>query len=150
MRGLYCLVVGIPSHVRVPVGSLGTQDVPAGVYVYVGSAQGGTESRVDRHRSSDKGPRWHIDHLLEHGEVLSTIAIPLGSKERECETLRLISSCESAGMPVPGFGSSDCGCASHLVYFGDEAPERVVDLVLERVSMMGEVYPAVMSRPDTG
>ncbi len=147
MRGLYCLVLGVPSAARVPVGALGVRDVPAGVYVYVGSAQGGIEARVDRHRSEEKTLQWHIDYLLKHGEVISSIAIPLGSKEQECETLRLISSCEEAEIPVPGFGSSDCDCPSHLVYFGDEAPERVVDLVLERVSMMGDVYPAVMSRP---
>jgi Uri superfamily endonuclease len=35
MRGLYCLVVGIPSPVRISIDSLDPHDLPAGVYVYV-------------------------------------------------------------------------------------------------------------------
>ncbi len=146
---MYCLVVGIPSPVRIPLDSLDPHDLRAGVYVYVvESAHSGIEAMVAAHRSKNRRLWCHIDYLLEHGEIISTVAVPFGSKEQECETFRLISSCELADKSVAGFGSFDRSGPSRLVYFGEVDPERVVDMLVERLSLMADVYPARVSRSD--
>jgi len=141
MRGTYCLVIGLWPRLRTRVGSLGVREFPAGIYVYVGSALSGIENRVSRHRSDTKKRKWHIDYLLDKGEVLSVIAIPAERKSTECDVLRALSACEEASVPVEGFGSSDCGCRSHLVYFGDADQEWVAEVISTRLSMLETIYP---------
>jgi sugar fermentation stimulation protein A len=118
---------------------------PAGIYVYVGSALSGIENRVSRHRSTRKKRRWHIDYLLDKAEVVSVIAIPSERKSIECDVAKTLIACEEAAVPVKGFGSSDCGCESHLVFFGDNDPEWVAEAVTMRISMLASVYQRVTS-----
>ena len=49
--------------------------------------------------------------------VLTAIAIRPGTDRRECETATTVAGLPGGTRPVPGFGSSDCRCRSHLVYF---------------------------------
>jgi len=99
------------------VGSLGSLKFNSGLYAYIGSAQNSLEKRVIRHLRRDKRIFWHIDYLLnsERAEILE-IFCKNAPKERECETAKAIM---GFGEPVIGFGSSDCGCRSHLVKLGD-------------------------------
>ncbi len=140
MRGTYCLVLSVPKKVRVRVGSLGMKDFEPGMYVYVGSALSGMEARIGRHKSSSKKKRWHIDYLLSRGEVVSVIAIPTADKSIECSIACSLMDCEDAVIPIRGFGSSDCSCGSHLLYFGDSDPEWIAEEIAMRISLFPGMY----------
>lgn len=140
MRGTYCIVIDLPKDARISVGSLGTREFKAGIYVYVGSALSGIEKRVGRHRSDVKRTRWHIDYLLTEADVMSVIAIPTSEKSVECAMAESLLACEHATIPVRGFGSSDCACDSHLLFFGDSDPEWIAEEIAMRVSMFPGLY----------
>lgn len=127
---------------RVRVGALGPQEFAPGLYVYVGSALGGIEQRIARHTSRKKKMHWHIDFLLSKGQLLSTIAVPAERKQVECAVVRALAQIEGVTAPVPRFGSSDCGCHSHLLYFGDMDPEWVAENVAMRIAMLDSIYPS--------
>lgn len=142
MKGTYVMVMELPTCTRLKIGSLGTFDFPEGYYAYAGSAQGGIEQRVSRHMLRDKKKRWHIDYFLSEAEVVSRLLIPFGGKSMECVVARALMNVEGASVVARGFGSSDCRCASHLVYLGtsDEMP-RVLEEVLFRLCRIESVYP---------
>jgi len=140
MRGTYCLIIELEESSRIEIGSLGMIEFPAGIYVYVGSALAGIEKRVARHRSNEKRRKWHIDFLLDQAQVLSVIAIPTDTKKTECEVARALLECEGACAPIMGFGSSDCSCKSHLIFFEDVDPEWVAENISRRLSMLECVY----------
>ncbi len=88
--------------------------LPAGNYVYCGSAYGpgGLRARVARHLRQRKTMRWHVDYLTRCGIVRTVLALPGGS---ECALLSSVLTCPGTGIPIPGFGSSDCRrCLAHL------------------------------------
>lgn len=143
MKGAYCVIAYLPARHKIRVGSLGVCDFSPGVYAYIGSAQTGIEVRVKRHASRMKKLRWHIDYLMAHAEILSAISVPCSSKEVECSIAKAISASEGASVPIRGFGASDCGCESHLVYFGDSDPEWVSETISLTLSMLDCVYPRV-------
>jgi sugar fermentation stimulation protein A len=140
MKGTYCLLFALPRDVSVRVGALGKRDFPAGAYVYVGSALGGVEGRVGRHRRAGKRKKWHIDYLLDKGEVVATIVVPSDEKRTECSVARSMVSSGEAEAVVPGFGSSDCRCPSHLLYLGDIDPERAAETVSMAITMLASAY----------
>ncbi|MDD1715869.1 MAG: GIY-YIG nuclease family protein [Methanolinea sp.] len=116
-RGIYCLILeNAPASVS--IGALGSLWFPAGFHVYVGSAQGsGGFSRVCRHlafaRGTGRGPRWHIDYLLRSpGFLIDSVICARTREPLECRMADLLT-----GIPVPGFGCSDCHCSSHLFFF---------------------------------
>jgi Uri superfamily endonuclease len=90
-----------------------------GTYVYIGSAMKNLYQRVGRHISYKEGSykkNWHIDNLLENGEVIRVFLIPDG-KYREIEISKLFNSEFSA---VKGFGASDIKeLESNLYYIED-------------------------------
>jgi len=119
--GVYHLVLRLPRASRIRVGRLGLQTFGAGYYVYTGSAMNGVEARLARHQRQRKRLRWHIDYLLQKAEIVGAEVMP--TKRRiECARNRLVLSLPRASIPVVGFGSSDCRCRSHLVYFGEAQP----------------------------
>jgi len=146
MKGTYCLITLLPKRVRISVGALGVHVFPQGVYVYVGSALKGIENRVRRHKSSAKRMKWHIDYFLEKADILSTVAIPCETKQIECEVVRTLLQCEGARALLRGFGSSDCTCESHLLYFGDQDAEWVFETISMRLSMLDCMYPRSVPR----
>ena len=84
-----------------------------GYYFYVGSALGKSvnlKNRIGRHLKKEKKKFWHIDYLLEFGDVKG---IYVSNKGCECEVAK-----DLTGMfkCVEGFGCSDCKCKSHLFY----------------------------------
>jgi len=92
--------------------------LPAGLYVYTGSASRGLDARIARHMRKEKKLRWHIDYLLRQAEIVEVRRVE--TEERiECEMNRQVLARPGASVVVPGFGSSDCRCPSHLVYLGE-------------------------------
>jgi Uri superfamily endonuclease len=116
--GTYILFVLLDHQVALSIGRLGDFDFPAGYYSYVGSARGpgGLEARLARHLRAGKRPRWHIDYLLQ--VATATEIWQVSSSERlECRWAEALLHLPGATLPVPGFGSSDCGCHAHLLLF---------------------------------
>jgi len=117
--GIYHLLIHLSQDAEIEIGRLGRFCFPTGYYVYTGSALGGLESRIARHRRSEKRLHWHIDYLLQYGCIIDVITHP--TKERlECQFSQKILSLPNCEIPVKGFGSSDCGCSAHLVYFREK------------------------------
>jgi Uri superfamily endonuclease len=119
MKGSYCLVIELKEEVEIKVGALGLFLFPKGIYFYVGRAMGpgGIEARISRHRRKGwRRPRWHIDYLLERSEVVGEILFP-GNGD-ECKIARDMLEMAGGMVVAPGFGSSDCRCPTHLIYFG--------------------------------
>ena len=110
----YQLRIEVDQLLRIPVGRLGLIELPAGRYVYTGSAKRALESRVARHLHGAATLRWHIDHLLRAPGVRVTMVSR--SIRPECE----LQQATLGRVIAPGFGSSDCraGCGSHLKYLG--------------------------------
>lgn len=112
MRGIYVLVIEVTRPVDTEVGKLGRIRFAPGTYAYVGSAMRGIEARLSRHLRGGKRLRWHIDYLLScPGVRVADIFVLETTKRAECRVAgALAAGCEG----VPGFGSSDCRCRSHL------------------------------------
>lgn len=115
-KGTYALLLALEKEASIAVGRLGTFTFPRGYYIYVGSAQGGLDARVKRHLKSEKRLRWHIDYLLESARVVE-VWYALGGESQECLWCQVAQEMPRSEIPVPGFGSSDCRCPSHLIYF---------------------------------
>ena len=104
----------LPSRRKIQVGKLGLIEFPRGHYIYFGSALGGLDARVGRHLSREKKLHWHADYLS--AEIPWEYAWQLADgKNWECDWAVSAAAREGVASPVPGFGSSDCRCPSHLV-----------------------------------
>ena len=117
--GIYGLVLRLSRPRWVVAGKLGHRRLAAGWYVYVGSAKRNLAARLTRHLRHEKRMRWHIDYLRAAARV-EEIWIWPWTEGRECRTSARIQALSGAGMPWRGFGSSDCGCASHLTVFAEK------------------------------
>ena len=118
-KGTYALVLWLERQKEITVGRLGTFAFPAGYYLYVGSAlgPGGLRARLARHRRRDKILHWHIDYLLQQAQLVDVWSI--ASADRlECLWAQAAQHLPGSETPVPGFGSSDCRCPSHLICLG--------------------------------
>jgi Uri superfamily endonuclease len=128
--GTYALLLKLDKQERITVGKLGTFNFPAGYYLYVGSAlgPGGLRARLARYRRGSEGPsglnsgqtsrklHWHIDYLLQRAQLIEVWSV--ASEERlECKWGEVARRLSGAQVPVWGFGSSDCRCPAHLIYF---------------------------------
>ena len=110
-RGGYLLIMRLSRDRRLRVGGLESRLFPKGYYVYVGSAMANLCARLARHQRQRKRLHWHIDYL--RAAAAEVIAVPIRSSVRiECELGRALESVST--IACSGFGSSDCGCASHL------------------------------------
>ncbi|MDH4179400.1 MAG: GIY-YIG nuclease family protein [Armatimonadota bacterium] len=121
--GVYHLVLRLRRARTIQVGRLGRFEFGAGYYVYTGSAMGGLEARIERHRRQRKKLWWHIDYLLRQAELVDVVAVPT-SRRVECERNRWVLSLPGACVAAKGFGASDCNCVTHLVRLG-EGPATV-------------------------
>lgn len=115
-KGSYLVVLQLCEDKRINVGSLGTILFKKGFYVYVGSAMVNLAARIERHTRVRKNFHWHIDSLRNVAHLVRTLVIR-SSDRLECEIAGSLSTV--AGWWVPGFGSSDCTCPTHLFGFGD-------------------------------
>ncbi|NWG11447.1 GIY-YIG nuclease family protein [Candidatus Bathyarchaeota archaeon] len=117
MKGVYVLVISVGTDTRIDVGALGNVDFQRGLYAYVGSAQNSLERRIDRHLRRAKRKLWHIDYLLDSDSVKVVRLFHKNAvKLDECKIAEKIS---LEGVPINGFGSSDCKCRSHLFQITD-------------------------------
>ncbi len=119
--GVYMVFLEIQADCRLPIGSLGEREFPAGHYVYVGSAAKGLEARIARHGRLRKKMHWHFDYLRQ--AAVWKGALPIRTQERlECSLAKAVR--ELAAGEINGFGSSDCHCGSHLFYFEQEPQKQ--------------------------
>jgi len=121
-QGTYALLFESDQPLEISVGKMGGFLLPAGKLIYVGSAlgPGGLAARLKRHLRPDKPLHWHIDYLTA---VLTPTVwrIDASGERRECGWVRELLALPGAGVPIPGFGSSDCreGCPAHLLALAD-------------------------------
>lgn len=106
-RGSYLLLLRAPDA-RITVGAVGLVPFSAGLYGYVGSANGRSVTlahRLARHWRKKKARRWHIDYLTSHRLVVPVGAyVSVGSKLSE---ERLAQLCAERFPVIAGFGNSD-------------------------------------------
>ena len=117
MKGSYVILIKLPEAQTIAIGSLSDVYFPRGYYAYVGSALGGVESRLSHHLSRTKKRHWHIDYLLLKASVTDII---IGESEDrvECAMAQALSAQFNS---IPGFGTSDCRCPSHLFYAAERS-----------------------------
>jgi Uri superfamily endonuclease len=115
--GCYALVLRLAGPQTLTIGGLGSHDLAAGWYAYCGSAQGpgGLRGRVGRHLRPAAVGRWHVDHLRAAATVVAVWLWPGAPRTHECALAAYLAAGPGAARAVPGFGSSDCRCAGHLV-----------------------------------
>jgi Uri superfamily endonuclease len=104
----------------VQVGRLGTFDLEAGTYAYVGSAMNGLEARTRRHLEGGRRKRWHIDYLMGLAKDKEALLFP-SPIDIECDLAGRLRSLPGTSEPLAGFGSSDCRCRSHLFRLDPQA-----------------------------
>jgi Uri superfamily endonuclease len=114
--GTYLLLLDLPMPTRLAVGRLGTFDFPAGRYAYTGSARGpgGLRARVGRHLRAEKRLHWHVDYLSARASIVE-VWYAESTARLECLWAARLSALPGASQPIDSFGSSDCGCRSHLI-----------------------------------
>ena len=125
--GTYALLLDRMQVKQMSVGKLGTYALPRGTFCYVGSAHGpgGLAGRIKRHMrpSSEKRLHWHIDWLLEQANLQQVWWVE-SPHLLECTWSQTIA--HLAESPIPGFGSSDCSCVSHLYTMRNVQHQREV------------------------
>jgi Uri superfamily endonuclease len=135
--GDYALWLELAQARRILVGSLGLVDLPAGDYLYVGSARGagGLRGRLGRHIQASGPLRWHIDYL-RGAAVIRGLIYQVGPWPRECAWCRQLAILAGAWAPVRGFGTSDCrgGCPAHLLAL---PPGLLPEQMLQALSALG-------------
>ena len=144
--GTYALLLKLDKQERITIGKLGTFNFPAGYYLYVGSAlgPGGLRARLARHRrdsenspgpsSSRRGKKlyWHIDYLLQRAQLVEVWNV--ASEERlECKWSEVARRLPGAQVLVQGFGSSDCRCPAHLIYFSTRPNREQFQRALQKL-----------------
>jgi Uri superfamily endonuclease len=111
-RGTYAVLMELDRPRTFAVVGEYFRDVhlPAGHYVYVGSAfgSGGVRARVGRHLGYSAPPRWNIDHV-RRAMVMREVWYTYDAEKRECSWARGVFHEALAGsVIVPKFGSWDC------------------------------------------
>ena len=139
-KGSYILLIELREEQTIAVGSLKTIRFPVGYYAYIGSAMGGFKARLGRHLKGEKKLRWHIDYLLLTAAI-SDIILCQTEDRAECVIARALSRRFAS---VPGFGSSDCKCRSHLFFTPLES--EVKSLVMSTINHLGIATKLVVNQ----
>ena len=112
-------------NIKLRIGALGKIEFKNGFYLYIGSAMGNSGSttlinRVRRHvtPSESKNIHWHIDYLLNN-KFTSVYNVYLIPSLQDLECLIANELLNKSDDHIKKFGSSDCPCKSHLLYFKD-------------------------------
>ncbi len=109
--GSYVLILRLSHDETIEVGKLGSLHFRRGYYLYVGSAKKNLTRRINRHLRKRKNFHWHIDYLRDRADYAQALAIR-SSDTLECALAKAIE--KIAHWKTPAFGSSDCGCDTHL------------------------------------
>ena len=140
-RGSYIFIVKLKRDRRLPVGSLGDVKLKKGYYCYVGSAKANLTQRLERHRRLRKNLFRHIDYLRAASDYHA--AVPIRSSENlECGVAGSMAGI--ADRQVPGFGSSDCTCPTHLFGMNDDPLQNraFIDmLIYYRMNRLEKYFP---------
>ncbi|MBN1937666.1 MAG: GIY-YIG nuclease family protein [Anaerolineae bacterium] len=130
-KGTYLLIVRLDRQTRIQAGKLGTFDLDAGRYAYIGSAMGpgGLAARLSRHKRQDKRLHWHIDYLLQQGTLAYVLYVESPIR-LECAWACAIDRLPGAYRPIPRFGSSDCACPSHLIGLSPTLADQAIQAAL--------------------
>ena len=115
MNGTYTLLINLSRPRNISFGRIRNYRFKAGYYAYVGSALNGLKQRIGRHLRKEKRLHWHIDYLLQHAAIYGVICAETAGRQ-EC---RIAGELRESLVVVPGFGSSDCRCLTHLFYGND-------------------------------
>lgn len=133
--GNYVIVAALGEAFTFELKSLGQFHLPAGIYLYCGSAHGpgGLKARIGRHLKRNTCKFWHFDHLKDHVRILQ-VWWDVDRENRECEILQALLKVEGAQIPIKGFGSSDCrrGCPAHLIWLPPGSDLRSVSAKLRK------------------
>ncbi len=127
MPGAYAFTVALPAPLLLNIPRFAGTILPAGSYVYVGSARGGggLRARLQRHLRRSKPLHWHIDRLTVTGAVQQIIAVPQG---HECALMQRLQSLPGVTVPLAGFGASDCrACEAHMAAVPQQFDLRALD-----------------------
>jgi Uri superfamily endonuclease len=121
LPGTYALIFLSSSKSHHKIGKLGILKLKPGFFIYVGSAfgPGGLKARIAHHCRRAVRPHWHIDYLsplLELNEIWYTC----DPVQREHQWANILFNISRASIPLAEFGSSDCQCPSHLVFFNSK------------------------------
>jgi Uri superfamily endonuclease len=121
-RGSYALFLRLPEPAHLAVGRLGAFDFPAGMYVYLGSANGpsGLRARLAHHARIAAHPQWHLDYFRPYAQITGGFVaegIPAAALPLECTWSQQLLRLPGAHPAAPGFGSADCrcGCPAHFM-----------------------------------
>jgi sugar fermentation stimulation protein A len=124
-----------------------------GFYLYVGSAKRNLTQRIGRHGRLTKSLFWHVDYLRAKAELQAVVPIRTAD-DLECEIAQSLK--KIADWEMPGFGSSDCACPSHLFGMGKNpflSPEFIsllqhfrMDRLMKNLRPEG-IYQEVASNP---
>ena len=141
VKGSYILLIALPKQQTITIGSLKAVHFRHGYYAYVGSAMGGIKSRLSHHLKRNKRPRWHIDYFLEKAS-LNGIILRWSQSKEECNIAQALSRQFDC---VPGFGSSDCKCKSHLFFANDEEQMKsTIMLILKSLANPTTPHSAII------
>jgi sugar fermentation stimulation protein A len=116
-RGSYIIIMRLTGNRKLKIGSLGAVRFAKGYYLYAGSAKANLTQRIARHRRRRKKLFWHIDYLREHADFCAALPVRT-SADLECDLALALKS--MSHWTIPGFGSSDCSCDSHLFGMVDD------------------------------
>jgi len=125
LKGSYILLIKLSEGQTIKIGGLKTIHFPGGYYAYVGSAMGGFKSRLRHHLNDNKRLHWHIDYLLQKASI-SSIILGETNDRAECAVAQALSRQFDS---IPGFGSSDCKCQSHLFFATDEMKSTILAIL---------------------
>ena len=138
MKGSYVLLIELPKEQVITLGNRQAIQFPCGCYAYVGSAMGGLKSRLNHHLKGNKRPRWHIDYLLQRASITDIILCETEDRV-ECAIAQALSHQLDS---IPGFGSSDCKCRSHLFFATDE--RQMKTKVMANINLL-DIKPRVIA-----
>ena len=92
LPGVYAMAIEFADAVAVTLSGQPPITLPAGRYLYCGSAKGpgGLKARLSRHMRRGKSVRWHVDQLTEQGLDDRRFGyFPEVTSARWCECVRI-------------------------------------------------------------
>jgi Uri superfamily endonuclease len=128
--GTYLLLLECTRRGELAIGKLGVMMAEPGYYLYVGSAYGpgGVSARISHHRKTAVRPHWHIDYLRTVAGLVDAWCV----FDRRCEHewAQLLMQHKNTVIPLKKFGSSDCGCLTHLFYLKRKPAKATLEKLL--------------------
>ncbi len=131
--GTYIVVYTVGTPSTVTVRSRCTYALPAGHYVYIGSAfnSGGVKARVSWHLDPTKPPLKNVDFLKPFARPIETWW-SFRRGEQECPWSALMAAKREYHCPAPKFGAIDCLICPANLYF-TEGPPDIYEFALRLV-----------------